>query len=56
MNSYKKVLSKNSLKALRITLNCKEMIGNIPTTFLASDYLGNYEEAKKVIDAIYQAD
>ena len=26
MNSYKKVLSKNSLKALRITLNCKEMI------------------------------
>ena len=34
----------------------QQYLGNIPTTFLASDYLGNYEEAKKVIDAIYQAD
>ncbi len=34
----------------------QQYLGNIPTTFLASDYLGNYEEAKKVIDAYYQAD
>lgn len=34
----------------------QKYLGNIPTAFLAADYLGNYEEAKQVIDAIYQAD
>ncbi len=34
----------------------QQYLGNIPTTFLASDHLGNHEEAKKEIDAIYQAD
>lgn len=34
----------------------QKYLSNIPTAFLAADYLGNYEEAKQVIDAIYQAD
>lgn len=29
---------------------------DIPTAYLGQDYLGNYEEAKRVIDTIYQAD
>ena len=31
-------------------------LSDIPTAYLEQDYLGNYEEAKRVIDTIYQAD
>lgn len=31
-------------------------LSDIPTAYLGQDYLGNYEEAKRVIDTIYQAD
>lgn len=31
-------------------------LADIPTAYLGQDYLGNYEEAKRVIDTIYQAD
>ena len=48
-------LTKRSAPAFQITWTMRQQyLGNIPTTFLASDYLGNYEEAKKVIDAIYK--
>ena len=33
-----------------------QYLADIPTAYLAQDYLGNYEEAKRVIDTIYQAD
>ena len=31
-------------------------LADIPTAYLGQDYFGNYEEAKRVIDTIYQAD
>ena len=33
-----------------------QYLADIPTAYLGQDYLGNYEEAKRVIDTIYQAD
>ena len=33
-----------------------QYLSDIPTAYLGQDYLGNYEEAKRVIDTIYQAD
>jgi len=33
-----------------------QYLADIPTAYLGQDYLGNYEEAKCVIDTIYQAD
>ena len=33
-----------------------QYLSDIPTVYLGQDYLGNYEEAKCVIDTIYQAD
>ena len=33
-----------------------QYLSNIPTAYLGQDYLGNYEEAKRVINTIYQAD
>ena len=33
-----------------------QYLADIPTAYLAQNYLGNYEEAKRVIDTIYQAD
>ena len=33
-----------------------QYLSDIPTAYLWQDYLGNYEEAKRVIDTIYQAD
>ena len=33
-----------------------QYLSDIPTAYLGQDYLGNYEEAKRVIDMIYQAD
>ena len=33
-----------------------QYLADIPTAYLGQDYLGNYEEAKRVIDMIYQAD
>lgn len=35
---------------------CHQYLADIPTAYLGQDYLGNYEEAKRVIDTIYQAD
>ena len=35
---------------------CHQYLSDIPTAYLGQDYLGNYEEAKRVIDTIYQAD
>ena len=34
----------------------RQYLSDIPTAYLGQDYLGNYEEAKRVIDTIYQAD
>ena len=33
-----------------------QYLADIPTAYLGQDYLWNYEEAKRVIDTIYQAD
>ena len=33
-----------------------QYLADIPTAYLGQDYLGNYEEAKRFIDTIYQAD
>ena len=33
-----------------------QYLADIPTAYLGQDYLGNYDEAKRVIDTIYQAD
>ena len=33
-----------------------QYLADIPTAYLGQDYFGNYEEAKRVIDTIYQAD
>ena len=33
-----------------------QYLADIPTAYLGQDYLGNYEEAKRVINTIYQAD
>ena len=41
----------NHLDHLRL-----QYLSDIPTAYLGQDYLGNYEEAKRVIDTIYQAD
>ena len=41
----------NHLDHLRL-----QYLADIPTAYLGQDYLGNYEEAKRVIDTIYQAD
>lgn len=34
----------------------RQYLSDLPTAYLGQDYLGNYEEAKRVIDTIYQAD
>ena len=41
----------NHLDHLRL-----QYLADIPTAYLGQDYLGNYEQAKRVIDTIYQAD
>ena len=43
--------SSNHLDHLR-----HQYLSDSPTAYLGQDYLGNYEEAKRVIDTIYQAD